>query len=72
MPAECDPAVAISSHGCVTGCLIPPKKYEAFKRHKGSRRSFATVDLSEAEANAIAASRMDPRHDHLNTLLDEE
>ncbi|HUB11500.1 MAG TPA: hypothetical protein VMB34_06045 [Acetobacteraceae bacterium] len=65
-------AVAVSSHGRVTGYFVAAEEYEAFKRYKGSRRSFATVDLSDAEADAITASRMDPRRDHLNTLLDEE
>lgn len=65
-------AVAVSSHGRVTGYFIAASEYEAFKRFKGTRRSFATVDLSEDETNAIAASRMDARHDHLNALLDDE
>lgn len=64
--------VGVSSRGRVAGYFISSEEYEAFKRYKGSRRSFATIDLSDAEANAIAASRMDPRHDHLNVLLDEE
>ena len=63
--------VAVSSHGRITGYFIAAEQYEAFKQYKGSRRSFATVDLSEAEAAAIAAARMDPRHNHLNALLDE-
>jgi len=45
--------------------------YEAFKRFRESRRSFATVELSEEKAQAISASRMDERHNHLDALLDE-
>jgi hypothetical protein len=36
------------------------------------RRSRAVVDMTEAEIEEIANSRMRPEHDHLNSLLDEE
>ena len=65
-------AVGVLNRGRITGYFISSEEYEAFKRYKGSGRSFATVDLSDAEANAIAASRMDPRHDHLNAMLEEK
>jgi len=38
---------------------------------KESHRSFAATELPKAKVDEIAASRMDPRHDHLNALLDE-
>lgn len=34
------------------------------------RRTFATSDLSEWKASAIAASRMAPEHDYLNAVLE--
>jgi hypothetical protein len=34
------------------------------------RRRFLTAELSDDEAEQIASSRMDPRHDHLDKLLD--
>jgi len=34
------------------------------------RRSFATAELSDEKIKAIAGSRMDRRHAHLNALLD--
>jgi hypothetical protein len=64
--------LAVSSHGRVTGYFIAAEEYEAFKRFRGTRRSFATADLSEEEVAAIAASRMAPEHEHLNALLDED
>ena len=64
-------AVPVSSHGQITGYFVQPDEYEAFMRYKEQRRSFATADLTDAEVEAIAAARMDPRHDHLNKLLDE-
>jgi hypothetical protein len=36
------------------------------------RRRFLTAELSEQEAQRIASSRMEMRHDHLNALLDGE
>ncbi|MEH3146591.1 MAG: type II toxin-antitoxin system Phd/YefM family antitoxin [Methylobacterium frigidaeris] len=65
-------AVPVSSHGAITGYFIAAHEYEAFRRYKASRRSFATADLSEQEVEAVANSRMDGRHAHLDALLDEE
>jgi len=65
-------AVAVSSHGRITGYFVGPDEYEAFKRFKESHRSFATAELPEAKVREIAATNMDPRHDHLNALLDQK
>ena len=62
-------AVAVSSHGQITGYFVGPDEYEEFKRFRESRRSFATADLSEEKVKAIAASRMDKRHKHLDSML---
>ncbi len=64
-------ALAVSSHGRVTGYFIAAEDYEAFKRFRDARRSFATVELSDEKAAAISASRMDARHAHLDAMLDE-
>jgi hypothetical protein len=34
------------------------------------RRRFKTAELPDEEAERIASSRLDKRHDHLNKLLD--
>ena len=34
------------------------------------RRSIATVDLTEEEIEEMTSGRMDPKHDHLNSLLE--
>jgi len=65
-------AVAVSSHGQITGYFVGPDEYEEFKRFRDSRRSFATAELSEERVKAIGASRMDKRHRHLDTLLDRK
>lgn len=63
-------AVAVSSHGQITGYFIGADEYEEFKRFRESRRSFVTAELSEEKVKAIGASRMDARHKHLDRLLD--
>jgi hypothetical protein len=63
-------AVAVSSHGSITGYFVAPGEYEEFRRFKERRRSFATAELPDEKAQAIGASRMDSRHAHLDTILD--
>jgi len=63
-------ALAVSSHGQITGYFVRPDEYEEFMRFKAHRRSFAVTELSDKKLKAVAASRMDPRHEHLNALLD--
>jgi len=63
-------AVAVSSNGTLAGYFVSPHEYEELRKLKGLRRRFLTADLSEEEAEQIASSRMDPRHDHLDRLLD--
>ena len=63
-------AIAVSSHGQITGYFIGPDEYEEFKRFRESRRSFATTELSEEKIEAIRSSDMDSRHTDLDKLLD--
>ena len=43
------------------------------RKPKVTRRRFLTAELSDEEAEQIAATRMDKRHDHLDAaLLDDE
>jgi hypothetical protein len=63
-------AVAVSSHGQITGYFVGPDEYEEFKRFRESRRSFATAELPPEKVEAIRRSRMDPRHADLDKLLD--
>ena len=65
-------AVAISSHGRITGYFVAAEEYEEFKRFQESRRSFATADLPEEKIKGIRAPRMDARHAHLDKLLDRK
>jgi hypothetical protein len=63
-------AVAVSSHGQITGYFVGPDEYEEFKRFRDSRRSFDTAELPEEKVEAIRASRMDSQHAHLDKMLD--
>jgi hypothetical protein len=63
-------AVPVSSNGTLVGYFVAPHEYDELRRLKGMRRRFLTAGLSDEEAERIASSRMDPRHDHLNKLLD--
>jgi hypothetical protein len=65
-------AVPVTSHGHITGYFVPPDEYEEFERFQARRRAFATADLSAEKVRAIAVTRMDPRHDHLNAMLEPE
>jgi hypothetical protein len=62
-------AVAVSSHGQITGYFIAPEDYQDYERMKAARQSFATVELSDEKVRAVAKSRMHPRHKHLDRLL---
>lgn len=71
MRAQREP-IAVSSHGEITGYFVAPDEFEEFRRFKESRRSFATAELPDDKVNAIATSRMDKRHAHLDAILDPE
>ena len=47
-------AVAVSSHGSITGYFVGPAEYEEFQRFKQHRRSFATAELTAEQAEAIS------------------
>jgi PHD/YefM family antitoxin component YafN of YafNO toxin-antitoxin module len=63
-------AVPVSSNGTLAGYFVSPHEYEELQKMRNMRRRFLTAELSDEEAERIASSRMDSRHDHLNKLLD--
>jgi hypothetical protein len=63
-------AVAVSSHGSITGYFVAPNEYEEFLRFKRHRRSFATEELPDEKIKQIGASRMDPKHKPLDQMLE--
>ena len=65
--------VAVTSHGRATGYFVSAVEFEEMQRLKAyARRSRAVADMTKEEIDQMAASRMSPEHDHLNTLLDKE
>lgn len=64
--------VAITNHDRITGYFISSADYEEYLRIKSQMpKAYATRELSEETVRAIAASKMDARHDALNSLLDD-
>ena len=70
--------IPISNHGEVTGYFVSKADYDAMIARLSAatqpglnQRSHALGDLSPDILNAIANSRMDAKHDHLNDLLDD-
>ena len=63
-------AVPVSSNGTLAGYFVAPHEYEELRKLRAMRRRFLTAELSNEGAEQIASSRMDPRHDHLDRLLD--
>lgn len=65
-------AIPVSSNGTLAGYFVAPHEYEELRKLKTMRLRFRTAELSDEEADRIAAARMDPRHDPLNQLLDPQ
>jgi PHD/YefM family antitoxin component YafN of YafNO toxin-antitoxin module len=64
--------VAITSHGRISGYFVSEHEYQELQRlRKFERRVYRIKELPAEIAEAIEASKMDPKHDHLNALLDD-
>lgn len=65
--------VAITSYGRTTGYFVSPLEYQELERLRAfERRAYRVEELPAEVAGAISNSTMDPKHDHLNALLDEK
>lgn len=63
--------VAITSHGRTSGYFVSPYEYAELVRLRAfERRVHRIGDLPENIVQAISESTMDPKHEHLNELLD--
>ena len=65
-------AVPVSSNGTLAGYYVATHEYEELRKLRAMRRRFLTAKLSDEEIEQIASSRMDPRHDHLDKLLEPD
>lgn len=59
--------LSITRNGRERLVVLAVDEYERLKRR--DRRVFKTDELSDAELQAIGASEMDPRHNHLDAEL---
>jgi PHD/YefM family antitoxin component YafN of YafNO toxin-antitoxin module len=65
--------VEVRHHDKPVGYYISAEDYERVQRIlMASRRAYHPSELPEHLVKALDQGRMDPRHDHLNVLLDEE
>lgn len=65
--------VAITSYGRINGYYVSKREYDELQRLRAfARQVYQLKNLPPALAAAIEASRMDPAHEHLNALLDDE
>lgn len=64
--------VAVTSHERITGYFVSVFEYEEYMKLKAKMpKAYAIEELSEETIQAIANAKMDKRHNHLNSLLDE-
>lgn len=64
--------VAVTHHSRVTEVLISKHDYDEYVRLKSlATRALKLADLSEEAIAALVDAQMDPRHDHLNALMDD-
>ena len=61
--------VVVTRHGRPSRVLIDIEEYERLKRGD-TRQAIRPEELTDKEIAALESTEMDPRHDHLNALLD--
>ncbi|MEQ9330231.1 hypothetical protein [Thalassobaculum sp.] len=65
--------IEVSSHGQVTGYFLSPEEFERYQMLSAAvRRAYHPSELPDHLKRAVQDARMDPKHDHLNALLDDE
>jgi prevent-host-death family protein len=65
-------SVEVTSRGRTCGYFLSAAEFEEYRRLKArATRVFHVSELPPETIDAIAAARMDPMHDHLDRLLDE-
>lgn len=65
-------AVQVTTHGRVAGYYVSSEDYDELQRlRRQARQVYRVEHLPDDLSAAIDDARMDPRHDHLNKLLEE-
>ncbi len=63
--------VAVTDDAQVTGYFVSRHEYEDYLRVKAAMtQAFAVEEMPEETVLALMETRMDPRHNHLNALMD--
>jgi PHD/YefM family antitoxin component YafN of YafNO toxin-antitoxin module len=63
--------IAVMAHHRVTGYFVSARDYDEYQRLRAAASAaLAVEELDGATLKALAASRMDSRHDHLDALMD--
>lgn len=63
--------IAVMTHNRVTGYFVSAHDFEEYQRLKATAPvTFAVEELDSATLRALAATRMDPRHADLDSLMD--
>jgi hypothetical protein len=64
--------VAVTHHSRVTEVLMSKHDYDDYQRLKGlATRALWVSELSDDAIAALRDARVDPRHDHLDALMDD-
>jgi PHD/YefM family antitoxin component YafN of YafNO toxin-antitoxin module len=65
--------VAITSHGRISGYFVSEREFKELQRLRNfEHRVYRLQGLPSEIADAIEAARMDPKRDHLSSLLDDQ
>ena len=64
--------VAVTHHGRITEVLMSKRDHDDYLRLKAmATRALWADELSDEMLTALAEARVDPKHDHLDALIDE-
>lgn len=65
--------IAITSHDRVSGYFVSADEFEVYSQHRARYpTAYYVWELPDDIIEAISKTEMDPRHDHLNALLDDD
>ena len=65
--------VGVTHYGRITEVLISKHDHDEFVRLKRQEtKALWAHEISEEAVAALKDARVDPRHDHLNTLMDDD
>lgn len=63
--------VCVKTHERVVGYFMSAHEFDEYQALKAQRVALPIEDFSAEMLDALAHSRMDPEHDHLNAYMDE-